>query len=193
MLGRSSRSVVHVVFSRFLLNRLLGLLLSNGLGVTWSAFRRRTLGSRSSGFRGGFHGSSDGSNLDRGRNVVVGVVRRLGAVYGLLLVVVDVLFLDDGSLVGGGELIVFVVDLLLQEPEHVVEHIVAAGLLSEEEGLGEFVVGSAFVGHLAENLNDDSAVEGRLAVDVRDEDLAVVEVKLGDAGLDLLCCRKTRE
>jgi len=73
----------------------------------------------------------------------------------------------------------------VKEAEEVVEHIVATRLLrGEEEGLGKLALGAVVVGHLAKNHDDDSIVGGGLGVELRNHNLAVLEVQGSDLGVD---------
>lgn len=59
------------------------------------------------------------------------------------------------------------------------------GLLGQDKGLGEAAHRLAIVGQLPGHLDDDSAAEGGLRVDLPDLGVAVVEVQLLDAVVDL--------
>ena len=54
--------------------------------------------------------------------------------------------------------------LFFQETEDVVQDEVAIRLLSKEERLDEFLPGLSLVGHLADDLNDDTAIRRRLSI-----------------------------
>lgn len=71
-------------------------------------------------------------------------------------------------------------------PEQIVQHEVAIGLLSEEEGLNKLLPRLALVRHLANDLDDDAVVGGRLGVDVVDKDFAVVVAQAHDLVVDFL-------
>lgn len=75
--------------------------------------------------------------------------------------------------------------LLSEVPEDVIEDEVAIGLLSKDKGLDESLVRLAFVGDLANDLDDDVRV-GALRIDVGDPDLGVLEVELFDSVVDRL-------
>jgi hypothetical protein len=55
--------------------------------------------------------------------------------------------------------------LFLQETEDVIEDKIAVWLLGKEEGLHEFAPRSTFICHLANDLNDDTAIGTGLGVD----------------------------
>lgn len=63
-------------------------------------------------------------------------------------------------------------------------------MLSKDEGLDELLELGRLVGGFADNLDDD-VIEGSLGIDVRDADLAVLEVELADAFLDGLWLLET--
>jgi hypothetical protein len=75
--------------------------------------------------------------------------------------------------------------LLSEVAEDVVEHKVTVGLLGEDKGLGETLVGLALVGDLADDLDDDVGIRA-LGVDVGDADLGVLELEALDALVDSL-------
>jgi len=55
--------------------------------------------------------------------------------------------------------------LFLEEAENVIKDKVTIGLLGKEEGLHEFAPGRTFICHLANDLNDDTAIGTRLGID----------------------------
>jgi hypothetical protein len=99
--------------------------------------------------------------------------------------------LDIGSLLSGGGsgLVVgnslddLLLSLLVDVAEDVVEDEVSGRLLGEDESLDELLQLGRLVGCLANDLDDDGLVRA-LGVDVRDADLAVLELKRLDALLD---------
>lgn len=83
--------------------------------------------------------------------------------------------------------------LLSKVAEDVVQDEVTVGLLGEDEGLDETLVGLALVGDLTNDLDDDVRIR-TLGVDVSDADLGVLEVELLDALVDgLACCQYCAE
>lgn len=97
--------------------------------------------------------------------------------------------LGSSRLSGWLSLSLAVLDLsgvLLQETEDVVEHKVTVGLLRKEESLRKLAPRLATVGHLANDLDDDAVVRGRLGVDRADEDLAVLKLERGNFVVDIL-------
>ena len=78
------------------------------------------------------------------------------------------------------------VNLLLEIAEDIVEDKVAVWLFGKEEGLGEFAPCPIVIGHFADNEDDDTAVGGRLGIDVVNVDLALVVADSGDAVVDFL-------
>ena len=75
--------------------------------------------------------------------------------------------------------------LLVDVAEDVVKDEVSSWLLGEDEGLDELLQLGRLVGGLANDLDDDGLVRA-LGVDVRDADLAVLELKRLDTLLDRL-------
>lgn len=73
--------------------------------------------------------------------------------------------------------------LLGKETENVVEYEVAVGLLGEDEGLDEALVGLALVGNFANDLNNDVGIRA-LGVDIGDADFGVLVLQLLDALID---------
>ena len=73
--------------------------------------------------------------------------------------------------------------LLGKVAEDIVQDKVTVGLLGEDEGLDETLVGLTLVGDLANDLDDDVGVRA-LGVDVGDADFGVLEVELLDALVD---------
>jgi hypothetical protein len=73
--------------------------------------------------------------------------------------------------------------LVSKVTEDIIKDKVAVGLLGEDEGLDEALVGLALVGDFTNDLDDDVGV-GALGVDVGDADLCVLEVELLDALVD---------
>lgn len=73
--------------------------------------------------------------------------------------------------------------LLVDVAEDIVEDEVSGGLLGEDESLDELLQLGRLVGGLANNLDDDGLI-GTLGVDVRDADLAVLELERLDTLLD---------
>jgi hypothetical protein len=73
--------------------------------------------------------------------------------------------------------------LLGEVAEDVVQHKVTVGLLCQDEGLRETLVGLTLVGDLANDLDDNVGV-GALGVDVGYADLGVLEVEALDALVD---------
>ena len=76
--------------------------------------------------------------------------------------------------------------IFLEEPEDVVENKVAIWLFCKEESLDELSPGITMVGHLADDLNDDTTVGGGLRVYGVNEDFAVLETDGGDLVVDFL-------
>jgi hypothetical protein len=76
--------------------------------------------------------------------------------------------------------------IFLKEPEDVVENKVAIWLLCKEESLDELSPGITMVGHLADDLNDDTTVGGGLRVYRVNEDFAVLKTDGGDLVVDFL-------
>jgi len=74
---------------------------------------------------------------------------------------------------------------LLNVTEDVVKNEVSGGLLSQDEGLTELLELGGFGRCFTDDLNDD-AVLGSLGVDIRDTDLAILEVEVADALLNSL-------
>jgi hypothetical protein len=62
-------------------------------------------------------------------------------------------------------------------PKDVIEDEEAVRLFGQKESLCKLAPRTSLVGHLAKNLNDDPTVSGGLRVDIRYEDLAVVEIQ----------------
>jgi hypothetical protein len=117
-----------------------------------------------------------------------------------LVALVQVGILRNGSsrgwlsdTVSGRGLLLLVVILLHglvgKVTEDIVKDKVAVGLLGEDEGLDEALVGLALVGDFTNDLDDDVGV-GALGVDVGDADLGVLEVELLDALVDGLYMRQ---
>jgi hypothetical protein len=77
----------------------------------------------------------------------------------------------------------FVVSLVVNVSQDIVEDKVTRGLLSENKGLDELLGLTGLVGSLANNLNDN-VFEGSLGVNVGYSNLAVLEVEGLDAFLD---------
>jgi hypothetical protein len=77
----------------------------------------------------------------------------------------------------------FVVSLVVNVSQDIVEDKVTRGLLSENKGLDELLGLTSLVGSLANNLNDN-VFEGSLGVNVGYSNLAVLEVEGLDAFLD---------
>lgn len=160
------------------------LLLNYGLGG-WRANNNLGLGgrrangdlrlrdgSRSRGADGDL-GLRDGS---RGANGDLGLISRGRAgdlrLHLLLLVLLDDLSLD--------------LRVVLEVTENVVQDVETLGLLGQEEGLDELLGRAAPVGHLSEDLDHDSSVQRGLAVDVADQDLAVLEIQSKNLGVNAL-------
>ncbi len=80
-------------------------------------------------------------------------------------------------------LVLILLRLVGKVTEDVVEDEVAVGLLGEDEGLDEALVGLALVGDLTNDLDDDVGI-GALRIDVGDADLGVLELELLDALVD---------
>jgi hypothetical protein len=93
-----------------------------------------------------------------------------------------------GNLLGDA---LILLNLLDEVAEDVVENVVAIGLLSQNESLGELARGLGLVGDLA-NDGDEDVVEGGLGVDVQNANLAVLEVKGLDLIIDSLRRRNSR-
>lgn len=71
----------------------------------------------------------------------------------------------------------FLLFLLNNVSEDIVQYEVAVCLRGKDESLGEFAVGLRLVGDLSDDLDDDVGVRS-LRIDVSDADLAVLEAKL---------------
>lgn len=92
------------------------------------------------------------------------------------------------NLNGGRNFGNLLLNLLVDVSEDVVQDEVTGWLLGENERLDELLQLGGLVGRLSNDLDDDGLVGG-LGVDVRDADLAVLEIEGLDAlldGLDLL-------
>lgn len=88
--------------------------------------------------------------------------------------------------------LLFLLRLLGEVSEDIVEDEVAIGLLSKNEGLRKALVRLALVGDLANDLDNDVGI-GALGIDIGNADFGVVEVKVLDAVVDSLpqmisCC-----
>ena len=92
---------------------------------------------------------------------------------------------DGGNGLGFADIILN--GIFLKEPENVVENKVAIGLFCKEESLDELSPGITVVGHLADDLNDDTTVGRGLRVYGVNEDFAVLEADRGDLVVDFLC------
>lgn len=79
----------------------------------------------------------------------------------------------------------FILSLLVDVSENIVENKVSGGLLGKDEGLAELLELRRLVGRFADDLNDN-VVEGRLGIDVGDTDFAVLEVEFEDTFLNCL-------
>lgn len=75
--------------------------------------------------------------------------------------------------------------LLVDVAEDIIENEISSGLLSKDEGLDELFEFGGFVGCFTDYLNND-IIEGALRVNVRDSDLAVLEIEFPDSLLDSL-------
>jgi len=85
-------------------------------------------------------------------------------------------------------LLELLLELLLDVSEHVVENKISGWLLGENECLNKFLWLSILVGCLSDNLDNDVLV-GSLGVDIRNANLAVLEIQSLDAllnGLNML-------
>jgi hypothetical protein len=74
----------------------------------------------------------------------------------------------------------------LEEAEDVVEYKIAIWLFCEEKSLDEFAPRLVVVGHLADDLDDDTAVCRGLGIDGVDEDFTVLEADGGYLVVDFL-------
>jgi hypothetical protein len=92
----------------------------------------------------------------------------------------------DATSVGGLVNLLLFLGLLCQVPEDVVQDEVAIGLFGKDESLHKALMRLAFVGDLANDLDDNVRV-GALRVDIGDADLGIIEIKLLDAVIDGLC------
>lgn len=79
----------------------------------------------------------------------------------------------------------FIVTLLIDISQDIVQNEVARGLLGENEGLDKLLRLGSLVRSLANNLDDD-VVERSLGVNIGNSDLAVLEVEGFDTFLDVL-------
>jgi hypothetical protein len=79
----------------------------------------------------------------------------------------------------------FLLALLLNVPEDVVQNEVTGWLFSQDESLTKFLKLGGFVGCFTDDLNDD-AILGSLRIDIRNADLAVLEIEVADALLNSL-------
>lgn len=86
-----------------------------------------------------------------------------------------------------GEQLLIVLD---QISDNIVQHIVAAGLFSQDEGLHESTRRLGLVGNLADDADDD-VIERRLRINVENTDLAVLEIELLDALMDGLNAKRS--
>jgi hypothetical protein len=75
--------------------------------------------------------------------------------------------------------------LLVDVSEYVIKNEVSGWLLSKNESLYEFLKLSRLVGSLSDDLNNDVLIR-RLRVNIRNADLAVLEVELFDTLLNCL-------
>lgn len=170
------------------------LLLKLLLGNLWGD------GSRGSGLLDGLNSSSRGSAVGLGllEDSRLGIKLKLlvdnigddlslGLLNGGLglghLDVSDVLGGWGSSLLVDSSLNNLFLGLLIDVAEDIVEDEVSGWLLGEDEGLDELLQLGRLVGGLANDLDDDGLI-GTLGVDVRDADLAVLELKRLDALLD---------
>lgn len=86
---------------------------------------------------------------------------------------------------GGISVNLLLLAFLIDVSEDIIENEVTGGLLSEDEGLDEFLKLSRVIGCFTDDLDDD-VVKGSLGVDIGDTDFAVLEVKFTDTFLDSL-------
>ena len=73
-----------------------------------------------------------------------------------------------------------------QEAKDVVENEVSIRLLGKEERLDEFLPSLSLVRHLADDLNNDTAICRGLSINRVDEDLAVLETDRSNLAVDFL-------
>lgn len=125
-------------------------------------------------------------NWGRGRGRLTGWLRlRLSGRLGRWL-------LDRGGFGGrnGGNRLGFADIILnsifLEEPEDVVENKVTIWLFCKEESLDELSPGITMIGHLADDLNDDTTIGRGLRIYGVNEDFAVLETDGGDLVVDFL-------
>lgn len=172
---------------------LLGLLLLNGglLILNYRLVGRRTdnnlgLGGRRANsdlrLRDGSRSRRADGDLrlrdgSRGTNSDLGLISRGRVSHLRLHLFLLLLLLDDLRL----DLSVF-----LEVTENVVQDVKTLGLLGQEEGLDKLLGRTAPVGHLSEDLDHDSSVQRGLAVDVTDQDLAVLEIQSQNLGVNAL-------
>ena len=81
-------------------------------------------------------------------------------------------------------------EVVLEKAKDVVENIVTAGLLCQEEGLDKLLSDSSSIRHLAEDLDHETAVERGLAINVLDQDLTVLKTELDNLLANGLRTRK---
>jgi hypothetical protein len=79
----------------------------------------------------------------------------------------------------------FLLVFLLNVSEDIVENEVSGWLFGQDEGLTKLLELGGFVGCFTDDLNDD-AILGSLRIDIRNADLAILEIKVADTLLNSL-------